>query len=114
MRRTGKRIPRKQNTELLFLIPSYKLGLELSSGDIAGISETDQVVSSENSPVLHSGIVWIEFQLGQRLHARKLDSCLGFSVSTRRIPGKCFKLKHDGFLSLTFQCRILRSCDRAS
>jgi hypothetical protein len=95
-------------------MPSYKLGLELSSGDIVGISETVQVDSSENSPVLHSGIVWIEFQLSQRLHARRLDSCLGFYISTRQITGKCFKLEHDGLFSLTLQCRILRSRDRAS
>jgi len=54
-------------------MPSYKLGLELSSADIARISETEQDNSIENSPVLYSRIVWTEFQLGQRLLARRLD-----------------------------------------
>jgi hypothetical protein len=80
-------------------MPSYKLELELSS---ACISETEQNNSVENSPVLHSGIVWTEFQLGQLL-ARRLDSCLWFYISTRQMPGKCFKLEHNRFLSLTFQ-----------
>jgi hypothetical protein len=66
-------------------MPNYKLGLELFPGDIARLSEPEQVDSSENSPVLHSGIVWIEFHLGQRLHARRLDSCLGLYISTRQI-----------------------------
>jgi hypothetical protein len=37
---------RNQNTELFFLMPSYKLGLELSSGDIALLSESEQINSS--------------------------------------------------------------------
>jgi hypothetical protein len=84
-------------------MPSYKLGLELSSGDIARISETEQVDSIENSPVLHSEIVWIEFQVGQQLFARRLNSCYRFYISTRQMPEKCFKLEHNHFLSLTFQ-----------
>ena len=74
------------------------------SGDIARLSETEQVDSSANSPFLYSGIVWIEFQLGQRLYARRLDSCLGLCISTRQMSGKCFKLENDCALSLTSQC----------